>query len=96
MRCSCSLGTWRLQLPRLCSDWAGLAQVFVMSHSWGDNVFRNFLMWACEDEEDWVEQHIAHYANIAGPTLGVPKSVSSFLSGAHRTCASSSGRQADQ
>ena len=56
----------------------------VISHSWGDNVFRNFVMYATAEDEDWVERHIAHYANIAGPTLGVPKSISSFLSGMHR------------
>ena len=53
-----------------------------MSHSWGDNVFRNFLAWVGEDDEAWAEKHVAHYSNIAGPTLGVPKSVSIFLSGA--------------
>ena len=61
---------------------SGCEQVFIMSHSWGDNVFRNFLAWAGEDDEAWAEKHIAHYSNIAGPTLGVPKSVSIFLSGA--------------
>ena len=56
-------------------------QVMVISHSWGDNVFRNFMVWASSDDTDWVDRHIAVYANIAGPTLGVPKSLSSFLSG---------------
>lgn len=56
-------------------------QVMVISHSWGDNVFRNFMVWACTFDSDWVEKHVAIYSQIAGPTLGVPKSISSFLSG---------------
>ena len=57
------------------------AQVVVASHSWGDNVFRNFMLWATEEDNDWVEKHIAAYVNIAGPTLGVAKSMTSLLSG---------------
>jgi hypothetical protein len=33
-------------------------------------------------EIDWVENHIHTYINIAGPVLGVPKSIPAFLSGA--------------
>ena len=51
------------------------------SHSWGDNVFRNFLVWVTEDNPDWVERHIHAYVNIAGPVLGVAKSMTSLLSG---------------
>ncbi len=53
----------------------------VASHSWGDNVFRNFLVWIGEDDQDWVEKHVAAYVNIAGPVLGVAKSMTSLLSG---------------
>lgn len=56
----------------------------VASHSWGDNVFRNFLVWIGEDDEDWVEKHVAAYVNIAGPVLGVSKSMTSLLSGTCR------------
>ena len=62
-----------------------LHQVVVASHSWGDNVFRNFLMWATEEpgaDPDWAETHIHAYINIAGPVLGVAKSMTSLLSGA--------------
>ena len=52
-----------------------------MSHSWGDTVFRCFMAWISAKDSDWVENHVAVYANIAGPTLGVPKALSSFLSG---------------
>jgi phospholipid:diacylglycerol acyltransferase len=64
------------------SDAAAFCQVVVASHSWGDNVFRNFLVWITEDDPDWVEQHIYAYINIAGPVLGVAKSMTSLLSGA--------------
>lgn len=53
----------------------------MVSHSWGDTVFRCFLSWISVKDPDWVERYVAVYTNIAGPTLGVPKAVSSFLSG---------------
>ncbi len=56
-------------------------QVLVLAHSWGDNVFRNFLHWADDQEAGWTEKHVAHYANMAGPVLGVPKAVTAMLSG---------------
>ena len=56
-------------------------QVLVLAHSWGDNVFRNFLHWADDQEAGWTEKHIAHYGNLAGPVLGVPKAVTALLSG---------------
>ena len=56
-------------------------QVLVLAHSWGDNVFRNFLHWADNQKAGWTEEHIAHYANMAGPVLGVPKAVTALLSG---------------
>ena len=59
----------------------------VASHSWGDNVFRNFLVWVTEDDPDWVEKHIQAYVNIAGPVLGVAKSMTSLLSGLLMTLA---------
>lgn len=55
--------------------------MLVASHSWGDNVFRAFMQWADSVEAGWVERHIATYVNIAGPVLGVPKSIPAFLSG---------------
>ena len=56
-------------------------QVAIVSHSWGDNVFRNFLVCVGHDDAQWVEKHVNSYINIAGPTLGVPKSISTYLSG---------------
>lgn len=56
-------------------------QVIIASHSWGDNVFRAFMQWADSVDESWVEKHIKTYINLAGPVLGVPKSIPAFLSG---------------
>lgn len=53
----------------------------MLSHSWGDNVFRNFMRWAENQENGWCDKHIEAYVNIAGPVLGVPKAVSACLSG---------------
>eukprot|EP00891_Asterochloris_glomerata_P002292 jgi/Astpho2/2292/e_gw1.00040.193.1_t len=62
-------------------------KVLVLAHSWGDNVFRNFLHWADDQEAGWTEKHVAHYANMAGPVLGVPKAVTAMLSGEMRDTA---------
>ena len=48
-------------------------QVMVTAHSWGENVFRNFLGWVERKDDGWTEKHIAAYVNIAGCVLGVPK-----------------------
>jgi len=45
----------------------------VAAHSWGENVFRNFLAWVERKEDGWTEKHVATYVNIAGCVLGVPK-----------------------
>lgn len=39
------------------------------------------MVWIGEDDPDWIENHIAAYVNIAGPVLGVSKSMTSLLSG---------------
>lgn len=51
------------------------------THSWGDNVCRAFFYWIDSIDENWVEYHLETYINLAGPVLGVPKSVPAFLSG---------------
>ena len=45
----------------------------VVAHSFGENVFRNFLAWMERREPGWTELHVAIFFNIAGPVLGVPK-----------------------
>ncbi|KAK9802858.1 hypothetical protein WJX73_009777 [Symbiochloris irregularis] len=62
-------------------------KVAVLSHSWGDNVFRNFLVWVEGEVDGWTEKHVHTYVNIGGPTLGVPKSMSTYLSGETRDTA---------
>ena len=57
-------------------------QVVIASHSWGDNVFRAFMQYMDSIDVNWVENHVQTYINIAGPVLGVPKSIPAFLSGA--------------
>ncbi len=74
---------WEQRLEQRCG--AGLAQVAVLAHSWGDNVWRTFMRWASVDDAGWVERHVAAYVNIAGTILGVSKSVTSLLSGAPAT-----------
>ncbi|KAL3135758.1 hypothetical protein ABBQ32_007321 [Trebouxia sp. C0010 RCD-2024] len=59
----------------------------VLSHSWGDNVFRNYMRWAENEEKGWCDKHIEAYVNIAGPVLGVPKAVSACMSGEMRDTA---------
>ncbi|DBB08038.1 TPA: hypothetical protein ACH3X3_008242 [Trebouxia sp. C0006] len=61
--------------------------VVVLSHSWGDNVFRNFMRWAENEQSGWCEKHLEAYVNIAGPVLGVPKAVTACLSGEMRDTA---------
>ncbi|KAK9829180.1 hypothetical protein WJX72_004349 [[Myrmecia] bisecta] len=62
-------------------------KVMAISHSWGDNVFRNFFHWVEDQEPGWTEKHLATYVNIAGPVLGVPKSMTALLSGETRDTA---------
>nr|ANH71127.1 phospholipid: diacylglycerol acyltransferase [Lobosphaera incisa]ANH79231.1 phospholipid:diacylglycerol acyltransferase [Lobosphaera incisa] len=62
-------------------------KVMAVSHSWGDNVFRNFFHWVEDMEKGWTEKYIATYVNIAGPVLGVPKSMTALLSGETRDTA---------
>ena len=62
---------------------AACLQTVVVSHSWGDNVFRNYMRWAENKQPGWCDKHIEAYVNIAGPVLGVPKAVTACLSGSH-------------
>jgi hypothetical protein len=55
--------------------------VLIAAHSWGDNVARTFLAWMEERESGWVDKYVAIYFNVAGPTLGAPKALTSLLSG---------------
>ncbi|KAJ1974782.1 phospholipid:diacylglycerol acyltransferase [Dimargaris xerosporica] len=61
----------------------------VVTHSMGSNVFLYFMHWVesslgGDGGAGWVERHIETFVNIAGPMLGVAKSVASLLSGEQR------------
>jgi len=44
-------------------------------------VARSFLHWAEEQQPGWLGQHVEAHVSIAGTVLGVPKAVTSVLSG---------------
>ncbi|KAJ1978787.1 phospholipid:diacylglycerol acyltransferase [Dimargaris verticillata] len=61
----------------------------VVTHSMGSNVFLYFMHWVESplggaSGSGWVDRHIETFVNIAGPMLGVAKSVASLLSGEQR------------
>ncbi|OBZ89829.1 Phospholipid:diacylglycerol acyltransferase [Choanephora cucurbitarum] len=61
----------------------------IVAHSMGSTMFPYFLKWV-ESEQggqggpNWVNDHIESFVNIAGPLMGVPKAVTSLLSGETR------------
>ncbi|GLI65076.1 hypothetical protein VaNZ11_008503 [Volvox africanus] len=93
---------WRLAIPlleerdgyftRLRLAIEALAEVsservVITAHSFGENVVRSFLTWVEADHPGWVEDHVHAVINIAGTSLGVPKSISALLSGETRDTA---------
>ncbi|GFR45802.1 hypothetical protein Agub_g7258, partial [Astrephomene gubernaculifera] len=93
---------WRLAMPlleerdgyftRLRSAVESLGavageRVVLTAHSYGENVVRAFMAWVEADQPGWVEAHVAAVVNIAGTSLGVPKSVSALMSGETRDTA---------
>lgn len=64
-------------------------KVVIVSHSMGSQVMTFFFAWVTRPErdggggggKDWVEKHVFAFVNIAGPLLGVPKSITSIMSG---------------
>ena len=70
----------------------GGEKIALLAHSYGDTLSRYFLEWVESSKggkggSTWVNDNIAAYVNIAGPTLGMPKSVSALLSGEMRDTA---------
>lgn len=60
----------------------------IIAHSMGSNMFLHFLSWIRETVgTGWLDSHMHRFVNVGGPLLGVPKSVSSFLSGEMRDTA---------
>lgn len=76
------LNGWKAVQTELFMEMYGEKSI-IAGHSWGDNVARAFLHWMENQEPGWVDKHVAVLVNIAGPTLGVPKSLTAILSGAH-------------
>ena len=66
--------------------------VALLAHSYGDQLVRYFLNWVEAPVSEggggggkgWTDRHVAAYVDIAGPMLGIPKTVPSLLSGEMR------------
>eukprot|EP01004_Peranema_trichophorum_P005297 NODE_4160_length_1217_cov_36.201097_g3663_i0.p1 GENE.NODE_4160_length_1217_cov_36.201097_g3663_i0~~NODE_4160_length_1217_cov_36.201097_g3663_i0.p1 ORF type:complete len:350 (-),score=64.74 NODE_4160_length_1217_cov_36.201097_g3663_i0:166-1179(-) len=61
-------------------------KVVIIGHSFGANVIYFFLKWVESDQggqggPNWVNEHIHAYIDLAGPHLGVSKSLSALYSG---------------
>ncbi|RKP07295.1 Lecithin:cholesterol/phospholipid:diacylglycerol acyltransferase [Thamnocephalis sphaerospora] len=64
-------------------------KVMVVAHSMGAGVFYYFLKWVESPQggnggPTWVNDHLETFVNLAGPMLGVPKTVASLVSGEMR------------
>lgn len=53
----------------------------LVSHSYGAQVTLAFLHWVDKQNPGWVDKYLKGYVNLAGPMLGLPKSLSPLLSG---------------
>ncbi|KAI9330807.1 Lecithin:cholesterol acyltransferase-domain-containing protein [Pilaira anomala] len=67
---------------------SGLKSVIV-THSMGSSMFPYFLKWVESEKggaggKQWVNNYIESFVNIGGPLMGVPKAVTSLLSGETR------------
>lgn len=64
-------------------------KVVIVAHSMGTPLVTYFFAWVTSSERnggggggsDWVDKHVHALTNIAGPMLGVPKSITSIMSG---------------
>ncbi|KAG2197988.1 hypothetical protein INT46_002394 [Mucor plumbeus] len=76
----------KIEFSKLSSG--GLKSVIV-THSMGGSMFPYFLKWVESKQggdggPNWTNDHIESFVNIAGPLLGVPKAVTSLISGETR------------
>ncbi|KAL3670753.1 hypothetical protein V7S43_003941 [Phytophthora oleae] len=65
---------------------AGGRKVMLVTHSYATQVFFHFLKWVESDNggkggDQWVENNVEAFVNIAGPTLGAVKTISALMSG---------------
>ncbi|KAI8638539.1 Lecithin:cholesterol acyltransferase-domain-containing protein [Parasitella parasitica] len=68
---------------------SGGLKAVIVTHSMGGSMFPYFLKWAESKQggnggPHWTNDHIESFVNIAGPLLGVPKAVTSLISGETR------------
>ena len=77
-------------LIELAKQTNGNRRVVLMGHSYGSPIIFHFMKWVehqkttnanANANANWVQQHVEAFINIAGPMLGVPKSLSSLVSG---------------
>ena len=69
--------------------------VALLAHSYGDQLVRYFLNWVETPKAEggggggsnWTNEHVGVYVDIAGPMLGIPKTIPSLLSGEMRDTA---------
>ena len=70
-------------------------RVALLAHSYGDTISRYFFEWVETPVakggggggKRWVDKHVHAYVDIAGPMLGIPKTIPSLLSGEMRDTA---------
>merc|ERR1712137_820486 len=67
-------------------------KAYIVGHSMGSIVVHFFLQWVesplgGNGGPQWVDEHVAGFVNIAGPLLGVPKTLSALISGEMRDTA---------
>ncbi|KAI7900135.1 Lecithin:cholesterol acyltransferase-domain-containing protein [Cokeromyces recurvatus] len=84
----------------LSKQFTGLGSV-IITHSMGGSMFPYFLKWVESDQggkggPNWVNDHIESFVNIAGPLMGVPKAVTSLLSGGTTIWGNSTSAPDDQ
>ncbi|KAL4088137.1 hypothetical protein PRIC1_012564 [Phytophthora ramorum] len=65
---------------------SGGRKVMLVTHSYATQVFFHFLKWVESDNggkggDQWVENNVEAFVNIAGPTLGAVKTISALMSG---------------
>ncbi|KAE8904637.1 Phospholipid:diacylglycerol acyltransferase [Phytophthora fragariae] len=65
---------------------AGGRKVMLVTHSYATQVFFHFLKWVESENggqggDQWVENNVEAFVNIAGPTLGAVKTISALMSG---------------
>ncbi|KAJ1735978.1 phospholipid:diacylglycerol acyltransferase [Coemansia biformis] len=79
----------RLQSRMELSYRATGKKTVLVAHSMGSQVVQYFMNWVGSEEggrggPSWVDTHMEAVVNLAGSTLGVPKTLSSLLSGEQR------------